>query len=130
MTSKTGLLIEEMVELRSKAWSQKRLAERYGVSISTIGYHCLMNAADPPVVQPMPKQRTEPYTRWHGQRPVNPFTPEDDKLLLALDLQGLRTAAIAREMSKSFPDRPRKPNTIRGRLATLARRDRLAEARG
>ncbi|WP_339543485.1 hypothetical protein, partial [Pseudomonas sp. JAI120] len=62
----------------------------------------------------------EPYNR--GGHIVRPFSAADDALLLTLEAQGINIAEIARRIS-------RKPNSVKGRLMTLARRDARAELR-
>ena len=52
---------------------------------------------------------------------VRHFTPEEDDRLLALEAEGKTYTEIGRLMN-------RKPNSIRGRLMTLARREARAEA--
>jgi hypothetical protein len=53
-------------------------------------------------------------------RPVRPFTPEEDALITRLSIEGLSPSEIGRRVD-------RKPNSITGRLATLARIDELQE---
>ncbi|HEY0339986.1 MAG TPA: hypothetical protein VGC34_04215, partial [Steroidobacteraceae bacterium] len=67
---------------------------------------------------PMPRL-VGPFRRKGGL--IWPFTEAEDNALLVLERQGLNYSAMAREMLRMFPDRPRQPPTLKYRLLTLAR---------
>lgn len=119
--------IEEMAFMREEGVSLVAIAAHFtktGTPISDRALHwqCLRVGADsPPEKWSKLFQPTKQYFR-NGHL-VRPFTPEDDALLLALDLQGFNQSVMARRLS-------RKPNTIKGRLMTLARRDARREILG
>lgn len=116
--------IDEMCELREKGWGIDRIAAYFtaqGTPISgkAINWQCMKNGADaPPRLRGRHTQPTAPYRR--GNHIVRPYSSEDDALLRVLDQQGFSVAVISRRMG-------RKPNSIRGRLITLARMDARAE---
>ena len=58
-----------------------------------------------------------------GGHIIRRFTVEEHEQLVALDLTGARICDIARKLG-------RRPNSIIGRLMTLARRDARLEALG
>lgn len=111
--------IDEMARLREKGWGDERIADHFTqrgtkVTASCIHWQCLRVGADRPKhlrgrsAPPPPA----PYLR--NGRPVRPYTPVEDQQLLALEAQGLSESEIGRRCG-------RKPNSIRGRLMTLAR---------
>ncbi|RUN77292.1 hypothetical protein [Sphingomonas sp. TF3] len=118
--------IDEMARLRERGWSSERIAAHFGeqgvsISANAINWQCLRVGADAPLkFQGRCTQPTEPYNR--GGHIVRPFSAADDALLLTLEAQGINIAEIARRIS-------RKPNSVKGRLMTLARRDARAELR-
>ncbi|MBL4641576.1 MAG: hypothetical protein JKX86_07115 [Verrucomicrobiales bacterium] len=119
--------IDEMCALREKGWGTRRIAEHFtnaGTPISegSVSWQCLVNGADaPPRLRGKSAQASAPYRR-NGHL-VRPYSADDDALLRILDMQGCPVAVIARRLA-------RKPNSIRGRLATLARQDARAEEAG
>jgi len=116
--------LEEMCSLRERGWGVDRIAAYFterGTSISgnAINWQCMRLGADTlPKFRGKHSQPEEPYRR--GGHIVRPYTPEDDALLTALDIQGTRICVIARRMGRA-------PNSIRGRLLTLARREARRE---
>lgn len=116
--------IDEMCALREKGWGTARIAEHFtaaGTPISegSVSWQCLVNGADvPPRLRGKSTQASAPYRR--NGKLVRPFSAGDDALLRVLDMQGFPIATIARRLD-------RQPNSIRGRLATLARKDARAE---
>lgn len=117
--------IEQMIALRERGWSPERIANHFtesGTAISrgSISWQCLIHGADVPAKfrnKPVIENRP-PFQR--GDHLVKPYSSEDDTLLRVLDMQDFSIAVISKRMG-------RRPNSIRGRLATLARRDARAE---
>lgn len=103
----------------------KTLAHEFGVAVtrSTVRWHRLKNLAEPEgrtKVAPVP---AEPIVTRRGDHVVRRFTKAEDALLLKLEGEGLTSSQIARRLD-------RKPNSITGRLLTLARHeDRRERAR-
>lgn len=58
-----------------------------------------------------------------GGHIVRRFTPEEDKVLTEMDMAGERVCEMARRLN-------RKPNSVRGRLMTLARQEARREGVG
>jgi len=113
---KRALDLDRMAELRERGLSYARIAELFtaeGVKVSrdAIEWQCFRLGVVPPP--------GTPYER-AGQI-VRPFTAEEDARLLALEAQGLNASRIARLLG-------RRPQSIRARLLTLARRDAMEEA--
>ncbi len=118
--------LDEMCTLRERGWGLDRIAAHFteaGTAISpqAINWQCMRLGADvPPRLRGTHSQAESPYLR--GKHPVRPFTGEEDALLRVLEMQGFRISEIARRMG-------RKPNSIKGRLYTLARQDARQEER-
>lgn len=118
--------ILEMCRLREKGWGTVRIAQHFTakgtkVSPGSIQWQCLVHGADaPPRLRGKHTQPAAPYQR--GKHIVRPYTADDDALLRALDCQGISMSVMARRIG-------RRPNSIRGRLATLARMEARAEDR-
>ena len=108
--------IEAAVEMRERGVSVGVIARRLGVSYGCVSWHCLKEAAEPPHGTRSWDAPRGPLVAARNGHTVRRFTPAEDAKLLQLEADGLSDAAIGRELS-------RRPNSIRGRLMTLARRD-------
>lgn len=115
---------EEMLALREeRGWTYGRIALKYGVCAGTVAYHCLIAGVEKPG-KAFPKCYVRPGAiEQRAGHVVRRFTAEEDAMLLEQSLSGLRPGRIGRLCSP-----PRASNTIKARLATLARRDARAEA--
>ncbi|MBO9380295.1 hypothetical protein GG804_26370 [Sphingomonas histidinilytica] len=119
--------IEKMAELRERGWSFHRIAAWFTengtpISAGAINWQCLRVGADAPprFWGPSPKM---PRSYQRNGRAVRAFTSEEDARLLELERSGVNYAEISRRMN-------RPPNSIRGRLYTLARIEAREEAQG
>ena len=121
----TDAQIEEAATLREKGWSIGRLAIRYGCSTGALYWHMLRLGADPPklVASEMQRTRVGPAEVMRNGVPVRSYSPADDMLIMRLDAEGKGYTAIGRALSP-----PRKPNSVRARLMTLARHENRREA--
>jgi len=121
----TEEMLEEAANLREKGWSLGRLANRYGCSEGAIAWHMLRLGADVPrlATKELEQTYTGPMETTRGGFVVRRFSPADDALIRKLDAEGKGTSAIGRAF-----DPLRLPNSIRGRLMTLARHDARREA--
>jgi len=114
----------EIVALREKGWGIERIAKKMGCSVGAVQWHCLIACADPPtlVKNPCFAKPPKPKTYMRGGVLVRQFTPEEDAKMLELEKRGLGPTAIGRLMGRKW-------NTIKGRLATLARIEERKVAR-
>jgi transposase-like protein len=124
---KTPNLTEEqgvrIVEMRERGMSCGAIARIVGISAGAVSWHCLKEGADPPGLAAKVIDTTirGPEIVMRSGFPVRRFTPEDDRTLLALEASGLNYSEIARRLG-------RQPNSIRGRLYTLARHEARRDA--
>lgn len=95
------------------------------ITAGALDWHFLINGVDPPQAKPRRDQFYSLAGREHqrGAFMVRRFTREEDEIVQELSKQGLRIADIARSLRP-----PRRPNSVRGRLATLAREESRQEA--
>jgi hypothetical protein len=107
--------IDTIAELRGRGWLYRHIAERIGCSESGVAWCCRTHAIDGPITPPPAKPRAGPIVTRRGVT-IRPFTDEEDMHLLRLEAEGLRIGQIARRLG-------RKPHSVGGRLATLARRE-------
>lgn len=122
----TDTQIDLACEMRERGLSCQQISHYFnsqGVTVSagSISWACLTRGADLPPDRrkpSRPSQKTSTYSR--NGHVIRTFSTSEDTLLRVLDLQGFRVSVISRRMG-------RKPNSIRGRLATLARHDARAE---
>jgi DNA-binding NarL/FixJ family response regulator len=114
---------EKIAELRGeKGWSMARIAQHLGVSEGSVSYRCLIDGVEKPG-QPPRSPNQGPMIVRRGSFDVRRFSAEEDADLCALEAAGLSASEIGRRLH-------RRANSIKGRLATLARRDErsLAQA--
>lgn len=118
--------IDMACEMRERGLSCQRIANRFaamGVAVSagSISWACLSRGADlPPHRRSHTKGPRTGEVYGRGSHVVRTYTPEDDAKLLELEARGLGNSAIGREIG-------RKPNSVRGRLLTIARHQARAE---
>lgn len=103
--------------MREEGATCAAIAAHFGVSPNAISWHCMRLGAEPPdPPQLKPNYYVKHPVVMRGKFPVRAFTPQEDEQLLALEADGLTHTQIGRRLG-------RRPNSIRGRLMTLARRD-------
>jgi transposase-like protein len=107
---------ERMAEMREAGKTQGQIARAFKCSRSEVSWYCLKLGAEPPNPRPLrlDYHLTHPVVK-RGKHQVRAFTPEDDERLLALECMGVRVSAIAKELGRT-------PNSVQGRMMTLARR--------
>lgn len=116
-----AFMLEQREAGKSFGKITRLIQARFNVKLSesAISWHCLINGADSPRTERKLLPQTAPgpvsYDRGAGHM-VRRFTPEEDQRMQVMDRSGMSRAAIARELG-------RRPNSILGRLATLARQD-------
>jgi len=111
------------IEKRELGWSCERIARSLGCSAGSVSWHCLQVGADPPNAKPIDTSIRGPMAVVRNGKLVRRYSPEEDRKLVALSLSGKTHTEIGRELG-------RRPNSVRGRLMTLARHEARLEARG
>ena len=113
---------ERMAQLRERGIGYDNIGAELGCSGKTVSWHCLRLAIDPPKPYALrPDHHLQCPMIKRGNHVVRAFTPDEDVRLVELERQGLGNTAIGRELK-------RRPNSVRGRLMTLARREERASA--
>lgn len=94
-------------------------------SAEVVNWHCLRLGADPPNARPLPQTCPGPVAMQRGDHVVRRFSKEEDERLTALakTIPTISDYQIGRLMG-------RKPNSVRGRLMTLARHEARREQNG
>lgn len=110
--------IDDLIERRERGWSYERLAQRYGVTPGAIHYQCLKHGA----VSPHQRRTETPvhptvHTTRAGKQQRR-FTADEDRVLLALEAEGLKVSEIARRLGRPV-------TSTRVRLMMLALREDL-----
>jgi transposase-like protein len=117
--------VERIVELRTvKRLGVEQIAREIGCSKGSVDWALLREGADIPGAKHQIREiPDEPVVRIRDGRPVRLYTKADDQLLLKLEAEGLNPAQIGRRFTPA-----RQPNSVTGRLRTLARREDRLEA--
>ncbi|MFC5423318.1 hypothetical protein ACFPOB_27635 [Bosea eneae] len=119
---RSSIDIEKLADLRERrGWSVKRIAEAMGKSPGAIAWQCLRHAIEPPQGTRTRDAFRPVVAVKRGNHIVRGFTAEEDKIIEQMSLNGATDSEIGRCLG-------RKPNSITGRLMTLARRQARAEA--
>lgn len=121
----TDAQLDQMAAWREAGWSCPRIARRFTelgtpISASAISRQCMVVGADSPGCAPGPVARLADRTYQRGSFKVRTYTLAEDQELLALEAEGLNYYEIGRRLGRA-------PNSIRGRLLTLARHQARAE---
>lgn len=116
-------LLDEAARLRETGMSEAAIAKRLNMSLGAVSWHCLRLGADSPHTVRNISTTTGPMVVSRGGHIVRRFTPEEDKVLTEMDMAGERVCEMARRLN-------RKPNSVRGRLMTLARQEARREGVG
>lgn len=120
----TQAQLDQIAELREqRGLSAARIAAIVGCSQGSVSWALLRIGVDIHTDKPLPPIPAQPTSVQRNGHVVRRFTQADDEVLLKLEAEGLNPGEIGRRM-----DPPRQPNSIRGRLMTLARREARAEA--
>ena len=106
----------------TRKWGIQRIADEIGCSIGSVYWAQLRIGADKDVSKSLPPVPTERRTYVRNNFTCYGFNQSDDGILRKLDEQGVSHAEIGRRMHPK-----RLPNSVKGRLMTLARRDARAE---
>lgn len=117
-TVMTEAICEQTTLFRTKGKSIRFIADRLGVSTGSIAHFCLKEGVESPRNENkvLPQQAPGPTVFFRNGRKVRHFTPDEDRRLLDMDISGMRVCEIAKALD-------RQPNSIRGRMMTLARQE-------
>jgi hypothetical protein len=121
----TKAQVERIVELRTKKrWGVEVIAREIGCSKGSVDWALLREGAEVPGVKHQIREiPVDPVIHIRNGRPVRRFTQADDELLLELEAEGLNPVQIGKRFTPV-----RQPNSITGRLRTLARREARLES--
>jgi len=120
----TAAELDLIAELTEEAGlSAAQIARRVGCSVGSVTWAQLRIGADRRPTRALPPVPVERKTVMRGNHVVTSYSAEDDAALQAMALAGLCDGAIGRALNP-----PRRPNSVRGRLMTLARRAERREA--
>lgn len=112
----TDALIGRAAVLREEGKSIRAIAERLGMSRGAVYWHCLRLGADSPNVRNNVLVTQGPLVIERGNHRVRRFTPEEDRILIEMDLAGARVSEMARRLNRPH-------NSGTGRLMTIARHE-------
>jgi len=117
----TDAQLDEMCELREAGKTVRQIVRhfaRQGIKVSggSIDWQCLRLGAFRPGISLPGLYAARPCRRASGE--VKPFTPAEDRQLLAMRKANAKYAEIARRIG-------RRENSVRGRILTLARYEAL-----
>lgn len=124
----TDQQIAKATELRERGLSVRRIAALIGgISEGALNWHFLKAGVESPrTSKGQFRATTTPgAVEGRGAAVIRRYSEAEDQKLLELAAQGLSHSEIGRRL-----DPPRRPNSVAGRLLTLARRDARAEERG
>ena len=108
--------LEQIADMRERrGWSYKRIANALGMSPGAVSWYCLKEAIEAPNPRKPVTEIKGPLEFRRGNHIVRRFTPEEDGVILAMEMAGASRAAIARRLG-------RKSNSVLGRSMCLARR--------
>lgn len=113
-----GQQLDAAASMREAGQSLAQIQRKLGIglSLSAIDWQLKRAGTYPPGSRPIGLYRAQSSRRAAG--PVRAFTPDEDRQLLRLDLDGVPIAHIAKSLGRAV-------SSIRGRLITLARYDEL-----
>lgn len=116
--------LNQAAEMREAGNSCQAIANKLGMSVGAVSWHCLRLGADSPKTKHNTARPTGPMLVRRSGHIVRRFTEKEDQVLIEMDLAGERVCEMARRLN-------RPPNSVRGRLMTIARREeRLEVANG
>lgn len=113
---------ERITTMREAGASCGQIAAAVGCSVSAVSWQCLRLGAEPPNPRSLNDVPTTPKVSKRGDHVVRRFTVDEDAQILALEAEGFRPIEIARRLG-------RPPNSVLGRIMTLARREARMEGR-
>jgi len=113
--------INRLAELREeRGWSVARIAAELGISPGAVSWQCLRHGIEPRVGSSASRSYAPGRTYVRGGHQIRAFSAEEDALLQQMALDGASNSEIGRRLGRN-------PNSIMGRLMTLARREARSE---
>lgn len=113
-------ILNQAADLREQGLSCQAIANKLEMSVGAVSWHCLRLGADSPKTRHNTARPTGPMLVKRSGHVVRRFSVEEDQMLIEMDLAGKRMCEIARKLN-------RRPNSVKGRLMTLARREERLE---
>lgn len=113
---------EIIADMRERGKSCEAIGRVLGASAGAVSWHCLVEGIESPRTATATVPTGQPMRYERNGFAVRRFTGADDKKLLELAASGLGNTAIGKQLG-------RRPNSVRGRLATLARQEAREERR-
>jgi len=117
--------IQAMIAERREAGAElKAIADEFNCTQGSVQWACLKLGAELPNPRPLKlRHHLQNPVVERGNHVVRAFTPLEDQVIRNLEAQGLGNSEIGRCLKPE-----RKPNSIKSRLMTLARRDERSMA--
>lgn len=115
--------LDKAAEMRERGLSHAQIGKALGMSRGCVSWHCLRLGADSPKTCNSPFTDNRPMVMRRNGHVLQRFTEDEDRQLLKLEASGISIAQISRSLG-------RKPNSVKGRLMTLARRESRSEKVG
>lgn len=117
--------IQALIAERREAGAElKAIADEFNCTQGSVQWACLKLGAElPNPCRLNPLQYLQNPIVMRGNHVVRAFTPQDDEQIRDMEARGLNNSEIGRRLTPV-----RKPNSIKSRLMTLARRDERAMA--
>lgn len=119
MTKLNPEQIEQIVERRERGQSYDRLAKDFGVSPGAVYYQCLKHGALSPRQRFLPVPTEQRTTHCKNGVTQRTFTPEEDRRMLELEMEGLSYLEISRRVGRAY-------TSVRMRIMRLAMAEEAA----
>ncbi len=117
--------IQALIAERREAGAElKAIADEFNCTQGSVQWACLKLGAELPDPRPLKlRHHLQNPVVERGNHVVRAFTPDDDEQIRDMAARGLTISEIGRHLTPV-----RKPNSIKSRMMTLARRDERAMA--
>lgn len=118
----TDETFDRMAEMRERGLSYGQIGRLLNMSPGAVSWHCLrLGVESPKPLKGHFNPKPGPTVMKRGNHVVRRFTPAEDRMLLEMEMEGIKRSEICKALGRSN-------NSVLGRLMTLARRDARAEA--
>lgn len=109
-----------MADMRERGFTQEQIARGFNCSANNIHWHCLKQGIEGSRLGRTQPPAKEPTQVKRGNHVVRRFTEAEDKILREMSERGAKVHEMAKALN-------RRPNSIDGRLMTIARHDERAD---